>query len=457
MKDIAGKSIGQWQKELPLLKNIMAGRQVFWCNPGYQSFETASGQIDFSPEHVAEAEARLDRFAPLIARVFPETRDAGGIIESPLKEIPRMRQCLIQETGIPISGSLLLKCDHLLPVSGSIKARGGIYEVLKVAETLAVNNGLLSIQEDFTLLDTSAFRSFFSRYAIAVGSTGNLGLSIGIMGAQLGFQVFVHMSADAALWKKELLKDKGVTVIEHQADYSSAVAAGRRQAQSDAHVHFVDDENSADLLLGYAVAAGRLKKQLEEQSRVVDEEHPLFVYLPCGVGGGPGGITLGLKMIFGDLAHCFFAEPTPSPSMLLGLMTGLHDRIRVRDFGLDNATDADGLAVGRPSGLVGKNLGKVISGVYTLADKTLYRFLRALADSESVFLEPSAAAGLAGPVGLMHTPSGLAYLQAHGLSSKMENATHLVWATGGSMVPESVMQAYYQKGTDPGLDCPFSG
>ncbi|MBT2626923.1 D-serine ammonia-lyase [Bacillus sp. ISL-32] len=246
------------------------------------------------------------------------------------------------------------------------------------------------------------------------------------------------------MWKKDLLRSKNVNVIEYEADYSKAVEEGRKQAAVDPSCYFVDDENSKDLFLGYSVAASRLDKQLKELKITVDVNHPLFVYLPCGVGGGPGGVAFGLKLMFRDHVHCFFAEPTHSPSMLLGLMTGLHDQISVQEIGIDNKTDADGLAVGRPSKFAGKIIEPFLSGSYTVSDKHLYKLLKQLADTEDIYLEPSALAGMIGPIKLHQ--SGMEYLQKHNLKEKLTNGTHIIWATGGNMVPSNIKEEYYKKG-----------
>ncbi|SCM93668.1 Probable D-serine dehydratase [Bacillus mycoides] len=440
------KEIEVLKERFPLVNNLIATEEVFWVNPNIEKYESAIKASPLNEGNVKDAEERLKRFAPYIAKVFPETKGTNGIIESPLVKIPAMKQSLEKNYGQPILGELLLKCDSGLPISGSIKARGGIYEVLKHAEQLALQHGMLTEQEDYSILDSDMFREFFATYSIAVGSTGNLGLSIGIMSAKLGFNVTVHMSADAKQWKKDLLRSKGVNVIEYEADYSKAVEEGRRQADADPSCYFVDDENSHDLFLGYAVAASRLQKQLEELEIVVDEEHPLFVYLPCGVGGGPGGVAFGLKLLYKDNVHCFFAEPTHSPCMLLGLMTGLHDKIAVQDIGIDNITDADGLAVGRPSGFVGKTMEPFLSGNYTVSDEELYRLLKELADTENIYLEPSALAGMIGPLNVCKAENE--YLQKQQLTEKVKKGTHIVWGTGGSMVPEDVMNGYYKTGVE---------
>ncbi|MEG4315736.1 D-serine ammonia-lyase [Pseudomonas sp. FIP_A4] len=441
---IHGKTLETWCASHPLLSELLALRETAWFNPAIAPVATALADVGLTAEDVAATSARLQRFAPYLAKVFPETAAAGGIIESPLVPLPTLGRQLLDEIGVAAGGALWLKADNQLPISGSIKARGGIHEVLKHAEDLALQAGLIRPGDDYAALASDAARAFFGRYRIAVGSTGNLGLSIGIVSARLGFQATVHMSADARQWKKDRLRASGVTVIEYASDYSVAVAQGREQAASDPNCYFVDDENSPQLFLGYAVAAERLARQFEQAGIQVDAEHPLFVYLPCGVGGGPGGVAFGLKLAFGDAVHCLFAEPTHSPCMLLGVYSGLHDAVCVQDFGIDNVTAADGLAVGRPSGFVGRAMQRLIDGYYTVTDETLSRLLASAWELEQVRLEPSALAGMPGLQRVLRAPD---YLQRIGVDpARLARATHLVWGTGGSMVPDAEFAAYLAQG-----------
>jgi D-serine dehydratase len=493
---VGGKSVAQWRESHPLLRQIMDLQEVCRLNPRVRPVEEVLPTLDIGENDVADAAARFRRFAPYIASVFPETVEAGGLIESPLRKIETFREFLERNgrgsTGARKTGSsgaagadgaagaaatvvagrdfsvapgkLWLKCDNELPISGSIKARGGIHEVLAFAERCAAAEGMLPGVEkaggpgqadDYGRFADPDYRELFSRYSLAVGSTGNLGLSIGIMGARLGFSVTVHMSADARQWKKDLLRSHGVTVVEYPDDYSTAVAEGRRLAAEDRRCHFVDDENSRMLFMGYAVAGERLARQCREAGIWIDAEHPLYVYLPCGVGGGPGGVAFGLKLAFGNNVRCFFAEPTHSPAMLVGLYTGLHEKVSVGDFGVDNRTAADGLAVGRPSGFVGRRMEYLIDGAFTVSDERMFRLLAGLYEAEGIALEPSALAGFPGPEMVAAAESrregaGEAERDAGAggaiAGPGAAGATHIVWATGGGMVPAAQMEEYLKTG-----------
>lgn len=433
-------NIEQLTEQYPLVKELIELKEVSWFNPSITRLEEGLSYVGLGSEDIQDASQRLKRFAPYLAKAFPETAKTNGIIESEVVPISEMQSVLEREYDTPIQGRLLLKKDSHLPISGSIKARGGIYEVLTHAEKLAIEAGLLTESDDYSKLLNEEFRDFFKRFSIAVGSTGNLGMSIGIMSAKLGFSVSVHMSADARAWKKNRLRALGVNVIEYAQDYGVAVAQGRKEAENDPTCFFIDDENSQTLFLGYSVAGERLKKQFDEKGIAVDAQHPLFVYLPCGVGGGPGGVAFGLKMAFGDNVHCIFAEPTHSPCMMLGVHTGLHDAISVQDIGIDNITAADGLAVGRASGFVGRAMERLLDGYLTISDERMYRLLGQLNEAENIQLEPSALAGMIGPIVVTKSVEYRARMQFD--DTVMGNATHLIWATGGGMVPAEEMDSY---------------
>lgn len=268
-----------YETDAQTMADLMAGKETVWKNPRYVPFDLVRGLCDLvvSEADIADAEARLARFAPFLERAFPETQANHGLIESPLAELEKMQPALEKAYGGKIPGRLLLKKDSHLDIAGSVKARGGIYEVLKHAEDLALAAGKITVTDDYAAFADEDMQKFLGGYTVQVGSTGNLGLSIGIMSAALGFRVIVHMSADAKQWKKDLLRSKGVEVIEYADDYSRAVEEGRKRSEADPTSYFVDDEKSVTLFLGYAVAAKRLDAQLKEKGIAVDEAHPLVV------------------------------------------------------------------------------------------------------------------------------------------------------------------------------------
>lgn len=426
------------------LDALRQARPAFWAG----RTECCSSALTLGRDQVEQAVERIKRFAPLLQKLFPELQASDGRIESPLLAVPAMQHTL----GLPQAmGQLWVKADHSLPVAGSVKARGGVHEVLEYAEQVAQQHGLLA-DGDYLHLASDAARAVFAQYQVAVGSTGNLGLSIGVMASALGFKAEVHMSADAKEWKKARLRRRGVQVVEHEGDYAQAVAAGRALAEQDPHCHFVDDEHSLSLLLGYAASAPYLVAQLAEAKRAVDEKHPLFVYIPCGVGGAPGGVALGLQQVFGEHVHCFFAEPVQSPCFMAkmlaasGALPDLPRHPSVYALGLNNQTEADGLAVPAASELAADVVGGFLAGVYTVEDDTLLRHLCRLHDSEGLNIEPSAAAGFSGPRALLDSAAGQDYLQRQNLLPHMENATHLVWTTGGLFVPDEEYAQFLARG-----------
>src|SRR5690625_6552738 len=109
-----------WQEKHPLLKSVINLEPVFWENPNLIQTENLNSH-PLTKEDIYEANALWERFAPFLADAFPETREAGGVIESPLKKIPHMQTALQHTYATPIAGDLYLKCDHDLAVAGSIK------------------------------------------------------------------------------------------------------------------------------------------------------------------------------------------------------------------------------------------------------------------------------------------------------------------------------------------------
>lgn len=419
-------------KKYPQVRALMNKNPLFWRNPDYGQ----QAALPFSQADLFDAVARWERFAPYLERTFPETIATHGIIESPLIRLEHLQESWTELNSLGLNGKLFLKADNQLPISGSIKSRGGIYEILKFAEQIAMVEADLVYQDNYQILASAKYRKLFANYGVIVTSTGNLALGVGIVAAAFGFKTTVYMSHDARQWKKDKLRANGVTVKEFTTDFSHVITQARADASRDPRIHFVDDEGSADLFLGYAVAAVHLQKQLQQHHIKVDSTHPVVVYLPAGVGGSPSGVTFGLKTIIGPNIHAVFCEPTHVTSVTLGMMTKLNDQICVQDIGLDGLTAADGLAVSRPSRLAGNIMRTLLFGSVTFAEPDIFRYVAQLMDTQQIAVEPSAAAGF----------TAIPTITKNVSAFNTPDTTHIVWATGGNLLPENEKIANYIQG-----------
>lgn len=414
-------------RNMQVVSDIERRQPIVWPLLPHRHVERILAELSVKRSDMEDAHDRWTRFSRLLMHLFPELLSSRGQIDSPL--LP------INSPDLATSGYIFAKCDHDLPITGCIKARGGFYEVLLTAEQIALQNGILDPGADPICLTEPEARKALSRYRIVVGSTGNLGYSVGLIAKALGFMAEVHMSADAKGWKKKRLREHGVTVIEHAGDYSEAVANARRAAQKQLHTHFIDDENSLALFLGYSVGALDLERQLKQAGVEVSARRPLFVYLPCGVGGAPGGLTFGLRHVFGEHVYPVFVEPTGAPCMTLQLASGEVDRVvPVSEIGLSVSTSADGLAVGGASLLAANLIQELVSVCVTLDDTTMKQWVVRAWREYGLRLEPSAAAAFAAVEKLRDFRS--AYDTSDVLPST--EATHVAWTTGGSLLPDDV-------------------
>ena len=141
-----------------LATRLRNAQPALWTNAARQARPAAAMSAlgrTISLDDTKAAVARLARFAGLLAQGFPELAATGGVVESPLLPAAALQPALDMSEG---QGRLFIKADHSLPVAGSIKARGGMHEVLEFAEGLALKHGLVQPGGDYRALATRQAR-----------------------------------------------------------------------------------------------------------------------------------------------------------------------------------------------------------------------------------------------------------------------------------------------------------
>jgi D-serine dehydratase len=406
----------------PTLQPLRDGKPSIWMR--------GARPMPVTMADVAEARARFERFAPALSRFFADP-PWDGRVRSPLLDF-KYAPC-------GIARDVLVKADHALPMTGSVKARGGVHELLCQVERIALSEGLVRPGDSYERLTTPEARERFGKHVVMVASTGNLGFSVGLVARAFGVDTEVHMSRDAKAWKKERLRRLGAKVVEHACDFNETVSRARQAAVSRSNAYFVDDESSRELLVGYATAAYELAEQLEERGIRVSRERPLFVYLPCGVGGSPGGITFGLKHIFGAACVSVFVEPVGAACMYAALSAGGgREAVHVSSLGLPNQTIADGLAVAKASELVLDAVGDMVDSVVAVTDAQMVEWVGRAWSGGGLRIEPAAAAAFAAVEPFLRAIEG----ESGGSTlSRWKEGIHVLWTTGGSLLPEDEFQS----------------
>lgn len=379
------------------------------------------------PDEITRASQIWSRARTLFAKLFSGT---GGLVRSPLDSMGHFMEALTLQDGIKHPANVWMKRDDLLPVCGSVKARGGFFEIVKLALAIAEEAGLPPDADAIEIL-APKYRSIYAQHRILCGSTGNLGLSIGLMSSLLGFEAEIHMSNHAKEWKKNLLRERGVKVVEHDGSYADALKVARANAAKDPMCHFVDDENSKDLLLGYAMAGAELAMQLYDAGTLVNERTPLYVYIPCGVGSMPAGLISGLTNVFKGAVIPVICEPKSDPALTLASLMDDPEADSAA-MGIDAATIADGLAVTKPGSLAYPIIKKNAKFFVLATDNDMLYWLYRLHHNLGWKLEPSALAGMV----------GFDVLTREKCHRNFLSANHVIWATGGSLAPASEFDAW---------------
>ena len=88
--------ITERHRSVPAVSDLRALRETIWFNDQVTTAERGLLHTGLTREEAEDAEARLRRFAPLIAAAFPETAESGGIIESDMVPLPAMQARLAQ-------------------------------------------------------------------------------------------------------------------------------------------------------------------------------------------------------------------------------------------------------------------------------------------------------------------------------------------------------------------------
>ncbi|MBR9808485.1 MAG: threonine/serine dehydratase [Alphaproteobacteria bacterium] len=258
-------------------------------------------------------------------------------------------QALSRLTGAEV----LLKCDQMLP-TGAFKFRGAF-------------NKLTSLQE--------AQR----KMGVMTASTGNHGLAVATVAAELGISATIHASEQASRAKLDAIRALGAEIVLHAADPLTIELEARRISECTGQV-FVSPYNDLDVIAGQGTCG------LE----IIDEAPIDAVVLSVGGGGLLCGVGAALRTECPN-AELMAVWPENAPSLFHSMKAGR--AVEVEEF----PTIADATAGGVEPGSVTISLAsKIAPNTSLVSEQGIAAAMVLLAREERLIVEGSAALAVAG-------------------------------------------------------------
>jgi len=92
-KCISGRSVADWIAAYPVVSDLCALKETAWVNPDKLPFAQAAAACPLTLADIEDAAARLERFAPYLAAVFPETLRRAASSSPLFSPSPGCRRC----------------------------------------------------------------------------------------------------------------------------------------------------------------------------------------------------------------------------------------------------------------------------------------------------------------------------------------------------------------------------
>ncbi len=403
------------------LRDLLEQREIFWVNPDIE--DRMEPLID--QWAVDQAVERIRKAIPYMEAIFSDGDAKAEDVESPLVESHMIPEKLARRLGYGMEGKIYLKCDNLLPVTGSSLDRVWLFEILRFAEDVAEDSGMY-VGEDYRVFEEKRYTDLFSQYSVVIGSDDRLGRAAATFAERLGFKVTLLVE-DEAYEEAVRTESRNLRVKKWGTDHGRTKEKILKEKDSDPFVLYLWESDPKAISLVIIANMRMIVDQMKEEDITVDGRHPLFLILPRGGSIDPGPLAYYVREVFGKNVHCFVGECTEKPDMAYGLISGLSQEQDLRHFSEAAGQDFPDAGLIKSTEDVKQMSKSSLDGVFTVSPESRRVW------TDIMTRETGRKAGEADgvcPEGVLRIQKAYAYLMKNELNGKMENATFILWLAG---------------------------